>query len=197
MPRKLTLVVALCFAFGAAIGTWWLPLVTAQGATPASDCPATTPAENEAIVTRWYDDVLNGKNLDIVGDLLAEDAINHVSCQLPGGQPADMAAVEEGLREFLFDDFPDYHVTIEDMVAAGDLVAFRTVRTGTHSDELAQYAAVDTTATGQHVTRGEMGIIRIECGLIAEQWWVFAELELLQQIGAIPDTAGGAATPTA
>ena len=53
----------------------------AQGATPASDataaCPSTTPEENVALVQRWYEEVLNQHDLDVIDDILAEDYVRY------------------------------------------------------------------------------------------------------------------------
>jgi predicted ester cyclase len=63
-------------------------------------------------------------------------------------------------------------------------VAFRQTADGTHEGEFQGIAP-----TGKTVTIRGMGIARIENGKIAESWWEFDALGLMQQLGAIPAPA--------
>src|SRR4051794_36026063 len=53
-----------------------LARVAAQEATPAADCPVTTPEENKAIVTQWFD-ALGSGNAEAVAALAADDIVYH------------------------------------------------------------------------------------------------------------------------
>ena len=48
----------------------------AQEATPAADCPATTPEENKELVDRWFA-ALSGGTSDDVAELAAADIVYH------------------------------------------------------------------------------------------------------------------------
>ena len=48
----------------------------AQEATPAADCPATTPEENKELVDRWFAALSGGTSEDMAG-LAAADIIYH------------------------------------------------------------------------------------------------------------------------
>ncbi|MFO7548091.1 MAG: ester cyclase [Acidimicrobiia bacterium] len=75
--------------------------------------------------------------------------------------------------------FPDVSITLEDAVAEGDRVAFRCVLRGTHRGEFLGVAP-----TGRQVTVGLLDVVRIEDGLIAEQWGGPDLYDLVRQLGA-------------
>lgn len=70
----------------------------------------------------------------------------------------------------IFTAFPDFHRTKEDTIAEGDKVVARHTATGTHHGEY-----VGVPATGK----------KVKFSWIAEEWWVFDQLGLLQQLGAV------------
>jgi steroid delta-isomerase-like uncharacterized protein len=84
--------------------------------------------------------------------------------------------------------FPDLHMVIQDLVAAGDRVVTRCTSTGTH---LGDYFGVPP--TGHRVEITEVQIFRIEDTRIRELWLVFDVLGVLQQLHMIP--AGGLPGP--
>jgi predicted ester cyclase len=81
--------------------------------------------------------------------------------------------------------FPDAALTVEDVVAAGDRVAFRSTLRGTHRGEF-----MGIPPTGRQFTIGLVDIIRIEDGKFVEQWGGPDMLGLLQQLGATVSAGG-------
>jgi len=85
-----------------------------------------------------------------------------------------------------FKGFPDYHETIENIIAEGDKVWIREKVTGTHTGE---YHGIATTGKKNAVT--SVIILRIVDGKVAE-WREFADfpslLELYKQLGVIEYT---------
>jgi predicted ester cyclase len=77
--------------------------------------------------------------------------------------------------------FPDYHITIEDVVAEGDKVVLRFHWSGTHKGEFMGIAP-----TGNKVTVTAMSMHRIEGGKEAEQWGELDRLGMMQQLGVVP-----------
>jgi steroid delta-isomerase-like uncharacterized protein len=77
---------------------------------------------------------------------------------------------------------PDYHVAAEDVVGEGDKVVTRWVGTGTHEG-----AYTGIPPTGKHATLEGVTIYRFEDGRIAEAWWVYDSLGMMQQLGIIPN----------
>lgn len=83
----------------------------------------------------------------------------------------------------VFAAFPDGHQTIEDMIAEGDKVVFRSTFRGTHKGELAGIAP-----TGKRVNITMMQIAKIVTGRVVEFWHYPDELGLRRQLGAIPQS---------
>jgi len=69
--------------------------------------------ENKAIVRRFVK-AYNERNLDLFDDLLAPDYYDHSSQVGPEGL--------KRLMNIAFQAFPDFHETIEDIIAEGDRV---------------------------------------------------------------------------
>src|SRR5215218_1938794 len=98
----------------------------AQEATPAADCPATTPEENKALVDRWFA-ALSGGTSDDVADLAATDIVNHDPSPREGSQTG---RTEEWAND-REQDYSDMQVTVEHVIAEGDMVASYQRYTGT------------------------------------------------------------------
>ena len=160
-----------------------IPTVPGAGvdATPA-DCRVTTPEENAALVERVYDEVWNGRDLDILDDLYAPDHVLHTANRhTVVGDDGERAVVAALLREW-----PDYQVPIDAIVAEGDLVAVRYTGTGTEEGASERFGV---SADGRQITVDGMAIYRVACGRIAETWRNHDELDLYRQV------TGGTATP--
>ena len=137
--------------------------------------------ENKAIVRRLWEE-FNKRNLSVWDELCAADLVWHA----PGGlEQHDLEAMKKVVTRFLT-TFPDFRVTIEDMVAEGDKVASRSTRTGTHKGEYRGIAA-----TGNKVTWAFISIYRIEGGKIVEEWDEGDHLSMMQQMGVIPTPGQG------
>jgi steroid delta-isomerase-like uncharacterized protein len=154
-----------------------------SAASPAADCPATTPEENEALVRRYIEEAYNGRNPDAFADLLADDYVLHNAAapqqdQQPGFTD-DIARLQTWLTTF-----PDLHIAIEKIISAEDTVVGSNVWTGTQEGPFPQWGAP---ATGRPMSRESIIIWRVECGLIAESWIVQDNLTMLRQLGIITD----------
>lgn len=133
--------------------------------------------DNQALVRRYIEEVVNKGNLTAVDELIAPDYVSHAV-----GTPEVKG--REGLKQrvtLLRTAFPDVHVTVDDMIAAGDKVATRTTFHGTHKGEYLGIAP-----TGKAITATGIGITHIANGKIQEVWLAG---DLLQQLGAGPMTS--------
>ena len=81
---------------------------------------------------------------------------------------------------------PDWHETIEDIIAEGDKVWVRLAYTGTHTGEL-----FGLPPTGNKITAMAVDIYRIVDGKLAEYWNVTDRLNLLKPQGVIEYTEKG------
>jgi C-1 hydroxylase len=132
---------------------------------------------NKAIVRRFIE-AYNERNLDSIDDFVAPDYFDHAN-----------KVDREGLKQ-LFDmglkAFPDWHETIEDIIAEGDKVWVRLAYTGTHKGEFMGLAP-----TGKKITSKAVDIYRIVNGKLAEYWNVTDNVNIFKQIGAIEITEKG------
>jgi len=144
---------------------------------PPNELVAETPDPNIAVCRRFVDEVLNGKNLDLVNELFAAGYINH----LPGSPvPLDVEGTKRALQDF-FVAFPDLQIEVHEYAGAGTMVLCRETLTGTQTGPLRDFPA-----SGRVVTLDETAVLRVEDGKIVEDWPNFDALSLMQQIGAMP-----------
>jgi steroid delta-isomerase-like uncharacterized protein len=80
--------------------------------------------------------------------------------------------------------FPDAEMTIELLVAEGDLVAVWGKYTGTHTGPMGEIPA-----TGKKIDSDFGGIHRLENGKIVETWVTWDNVTMLQQLGLFPAEA--------
>jgi len=89
-------------------------------------------AQTRAIARRFYEEALNGKNLDIIDEIFATNYQAH-----PPGMPEPLTreAFKQFNRMFLT-GFPDLHITIEDEIVEGDQAVLRLTVRGTQQGAL-------------------------------------------------------------
>ena len=95
---------------------------------------------------------------------------------------------KEGLKVLLSsfrNAFPDGHVTIDVIVAEGDLVCYHSTARGTHRGEFMGMAP-----TGRRVEVGAIHIHRLADGKIIEHWGRSDQLGLMSQLGIAPGGPG-------
>ena len=77
--------------------------------------------------------------------------------------------------------FPDYQITIHDVIVEGDKVVTRKTFYGTHQGDW-----MGVPASGRKIAFGGIDIVRFAGDKVVEHWGQFDMLTLAQQIGAIP-----------
>lgn len=133
---------------------------------------------NKELVRRYVEEFANGHTVDPLDELLTDDFQEHnpFAPEYPPGRAALKAVANS-----IFTAFPDVKVTIDYMVAEGDLVATRHSVVGTHKGDFNGISA-----TGTEVKWTELHLFRIEDGQIAEHWGELNLMSLLIQVGAMP-----------
>ena len=132
--------------------------------------------ENKSLVSRYVEQILNRGNMAVADELLAPDYKRYISpttAQLSADVQKQRLA---GIRTA----FPDWQLTVDDMIADGDRVAFHATIRGTHRGTFQSI-----TPTGKAVTVYALDIVRIENGKFAEHWGGPDLMNLLQQLGAV------------
>ena len=140
-----------------------------------------TEHENTALVRRYYEEVFNRRNPDLVEQLAVEDYVEHDPFPGQGDGRDDLHA----RVRLILDAMNPVRFTIEDIVAEGDRVCVRWSQSATQTG-----AFMGLPPTGRTATFSGIDIHRLRDGRMAEHWHVVDTLSLLQQLGAIPAPSG-------
>jgi predicted ester cyclase len=129
--------------------------------------------DNKQVVRRFLDQAWNQKNLCIVDELLHPAFCRHVATE-----PYLFSREAQTQNIIMFHEaFPDLKLTIEEIIAERDMIVYRGLLRGT---QLHEFRNVDPTR--KQILLMVIGIVRVENGLIVEQWGGVNELDLLEQI---------------
>jgi predicted ester cyclase len=131
--------------------------------------------DNIRIIRRIYEQVFDKHNLGVVDEFYTADYVYHG----PGFPEFDREGLKNSFAEFLA-AFPDVHMSVEDIFAAGDRVASRYVCRGTH-----QGVFMGIPPTGKQVTGTAILIQRLVDGKVAEDWEWSDGLGFMQQLGLV------------
>ena len=133
--------------------------------------------KNKQVIREFTRIFKNEHNVDGVSHLFdTKNFTHHFRTPLPGGF--------EGLRQvgiMMNGAFPDVIVSEEDLVASGDRVVERSSAVATHKGSM-----MGEPPSHKRVLWSEIHIYRLKDGKIAEHWAEIAMMELLQQIGVLP-----------
>jgi steroid delta-isomerase-like uncharacterized protein len=135
-------------------------------------------AANKEVVTRLnaaIEAFFNGGDIEAVAACFADD------CKFTQpGMPPNLEGMKEALPAFRA-ALSDFRVSMEEMVAEGDLVAYHLSWTAVHSGDF-----MGIPPTGNHVSMTESHFDRVQDGKVVEHGGDWDQLGLMQQIGAIP-----------
>lgn len=156
---------------------------------------------NKEIVVRSLELLMGKGGAELAHEVLAPDYTDH-NAEGDRGPERVLRVAEQARRAF-----PDLGYEIEEVMAEGDLVAFRLLMHGTHRGPL---PGMGLPGTGRRVSVRQIHMARVRDGKVAEHWAVRDDLGMLIQLGALgpgqkpavrPDGAAdgddGAAAPAA
>ena len=116
----------------------------------------------------------NTQDWDIVRSIHGDDFVDHTA---PPG--VDGLANLKGTLDLFRTAFPDFKITLEDILFDDKKAVWRWILSGTHSGDF-----MGTPATGKKVTLRAMTIARINNGQCHEAWSVADMTGLMKQLGA-------------
>jgi predicted ester cyclase len=125
----------------------------------------------------------NQGKLEVIDELTDEGFVGHDPA---AGGEFDREGGKQQIQMYR-SAFPDLHFEIEDAFASGDKVAVRWRSEGTFENEL-----MGLEPTHQKGTITGIGIDRIEDGKVVESWNQWDNLQLMRDIGAIPEAQAAA-----
>lgn len=136
---------------------------------------------------RWFDELWNKKNYDIVYEYVGETFLVHGA----GGQVVkDGPEGPKGIAKAWHEAMPDGKMTIDDIIVEGELSTIRMTWEGTHTGKFGDFPP-----SGKKVKVTSIGIDRVVNGKIVEGWGELDMLGMFQQMGIIPSPEQPPASP--
>ena len=136
---------------------------------------------NKANVRRYFEEVVNKRNLDILDEIVTTDCIIH---RPEAPEPIrGLEAFKEALGRIL-QVYTEFTTTIHDLVAEEDRVACRLSHSAVNRGEWTSRIGRHTVA-GKTVSWPAIAIFRIRDGKIAEEWVSRDELGMLIALGVL------------
>ncbi len=131
------------------------------------------------VVRRLFDEVWNGRRLDVVDELYAPD---YVADYRPFAPLREGRGAVRDMVERAWTTFPDYHEELLSVLVDGDRAAVHLRITGTQDGA---WGVVPP--TGRHVEFEEMLILTFDAeGRVVHQRGVVDNLAALRQLGVMP-----------
>jgi ketosteroid isomerase-like protein len=149
-----------------------------------SPVTASLTSSNKAVVQRYFHEVLDGKRIDLMPELMRDDVVLH----RPGfdvlGLQAAMARLRATLR-----DFVAFSSEITGTIADADMVGVRIAHRARARPHVFRSRVGDVDVPAEQELNW-MAIVqfRLQDGKIAEEWVMRDELAMLMQIGNVAVT---------
>ena len=138
------------------------------------------------LVRRWVD-IFNRRDFEACAAIGADDYMEHAIPpfgQVAAGRVNGPANLRQ-IADWLLGQFPDIQMTIDALVAEGDIVAARVTSTGTNLGPLNPM----TPPTGRRFVAQQSHWFRVADGKLAEHWATRDDLGLMLQLGVIQPPA--------
>jgi predicted ester cyclase len=121
----------------------------------------------------------NKHNLNAWDELYANSCVFHHS---PYPDIVGLDAYKQ-YHAGIFAGFPDFKVTIEEMIIEGDTSVTRLICRGTHTGQVPNSPIAPT---GKAIVAGDCVVAHYVGGKCVEQWEYIDDLGVMQQLGVIP-----------
>jgi len=132
---------------------------------------------DKALRRYWYEEGVNKGNIDLLDQVLGPGYVYH------GPSDARIEGIDgvKGFVRQVLAAFPDFSVTVKEVVAEGNIVATRLTFSGHHNGPF-----MGIPPTGRPITCEGTNFARFVAGKIVEDWDNYDQLAILRQIGAAP-----------
>lgn len=137
----------------------------------------TSTEDNQALVARYFNEVMNEGKIDVIDEIAAPNAAFRIPTL-----PEPLIGPEK-IKDFargLYTAFPDLKFTIERQITEADKVATRWFLVGTHKGIF-----LGVPPSGRKMTDQGIDVFIIAGGKIAEIWVNEDSLSMLRQIGGV------------
>ena len=130
--------------------------------------------QRKADIKRVVEEVWNKRNLDVLDEFYAPNFV----LRRPPFPDFDFEAFKEATREG-FKAFPDFQMTIDDIIVEGDRDALRYTWHGTHTGESSTMGP----PTGKQVTVVGIAITHWVGGKRVDEWNYADQMSMFKQLG--------------
>ena len=132
-----------------------------------------TEEEAKALVERDLE-IWNEGNLAVVDELYGSDYVQHAN------ELKDIVGIDAFKEDVtnLRTDYPDFNITIEELIVKNDKIVFRWIANGTNTG-----TANDIPPTGKKMRVSGVGISHVVNGKFVERWMYYNEATVLRQLG--------------
>lgn len=130
---------------------------------------------NKGTMRRFYDEVINGGNVDLMDELMSADFLEHD--EFPG-----IGEGREGAKQFftmMRTAFPDLKCSVDDLIEEGDKVVARATISGTQKGEF-----LGMPPSGKSFKLPMIDIVRFADGKAVEHWGAMDSGAMMEQLGA-------------
>jgi len=131
--------------------------------------------ENKAIVQRIVHEIWNAGNLNLADELISPDYVDSVAGSDTPVGPEGFKDAVNGVR----DAFPDFAITIKDMISEGDKVALVWTFIGTHKGEL-----MGIEPTDKLIEFDGIYVYKFKDGKLVQRSGIRDVFRLMSQLGA-------------
>lgn len=142
-----------------------------------------TTTDNETIVRRFYEEVMNQGKVEVLDEVMDENFVDHGEALF--GSPKGREILRQGISA-THGILAGLTVTLEGIIAEGDLVGVRGTMRCTH-----QGAFLGVAPTGNELTWKGVAIFRLAGGKIVERWFNSDSISILRQLGLTPSRVQG------
>jgi steroid delta-isomerase-like uncharacterized protein len=132
---------------------------------------------NKELLQKFYDEVVNGGNVDLIDEMLSDDFEEHED--FPGIGPG-----RDGVKQFFTmfrGAFPDVTMTPDHIVAEGDIAVGNVRMRGTHQGEF-----MGVPPTGKQIDVRAIDVVQFRDRIATAHWGVTDAMTMMQQLGAMP-----------
>jgi steroid delta-isomerase-like uncharacterized protein len=152
--------------------------VDGRGQQQRMDGGNMTIEQNKATARRWSEELWSKGNLAVADEIIAADYVRHdPGDPFPAKGPDDVKRIVTMLRSML----SDFTITVDAMIAEGDMVVSRYTSTATDSR-----GYMGLPPTGKTIRTPAIQIFRFANGKIVESWAARDDLGTLRQLGHMP-----------
>jgi len=137
--------------------------------------------EYKVIAKQVLERAFNQGDLSVIDQFVAPDGIDH---QEPPGTDFRKHLKEVVTR--MRTGMPDLHFEIHEILGEGDIVAFRSTMTGTHSGAFDTGMGRVIPPTGRKISVPHMYFLRFVDGKNTDLWHVWDTASMMRQMGAMP-----------